>query len=235
MLIEARFCAEDTGADAWTFAVERSQLRRHGIGNHWLRWLIKKGLVEHAHEVLDDESDERHFDHHGRLRISSCFVLTSTGVDHACEQLGLPIPEMPAERSASGTSPDRPPSNGSPPVTPPQAAEAPRPFDPSRPSDDGGNGLRPRWDDALRILYLGDRVVKSFCRRAPNQEAILAAFEEEGWPAQVDDPIHPLDGGDSPRRLRGTVQNLNRQDEPQAIEFTCNGAGTGVRWQLLDP
>jgi hypothetical protein len=46
-----------------------------------------------------------------------------------------------------------------------------------------------RWDATQRDLRLGDTVVKCFRQRAPNQEAILAVFEEDGWPAWVDSPL----------------------------------------------
>ena len=41
-----------------------------------------------------------------------------------------------------------------------------------------------------RELRFGDRTLKKYpAQRAPNQTAILAAFEEEGWPSRIDDPL----------------------------------------------
>ena len=39
---------------------------------------------------------------------------------------------------------------------------------------------------------VGDRVVKQFRVPAGNQELILAAFEEMGWPPHIDDPLPPV-------------------------------------------
>jgi hypothetical protein len=35
-------------------------------------------------------------------------------------------------------------------------------------------------------------VVKEFKLPAPNQETILTAFQEEGWPPRIDDPLPPV-------------------------------------------
>ena len=50
---------------------------------------------------------------------------------------------------------------------------------------------RPRWIAEARELWLGDRLVKRFRRSATAQEIVLAAFEEEGWPRHIDDPLLP--------------------------------------------
>jgi len=48
---------------------------------------------------------------------------------------------------------------------------------------------RPRWDGERCELWLGNVLVKRFRRPAPNQEAILAAFEELGWPRGSTTPL----------------------------------------------
>jgi hypothetical protein len=40
----------------------------------------------------------------------------------------------------------------------------------------------PQWDKERQELRVGELVVKQFKVPAPNQEMILASFEEEGWP-----------------------------------------------------
>ena len=50
--------------------------------------------------------------------------------------------------------------------------------------------------------------VPSFC-----QEAILEAFEEEGWPPAIDDPLPPHPEQDPKRRLRNTIKSLNANQE----------------------
>ena len=68
----------------------------------------------------------------------------------------------------------------------------------------------PKWDAELRELRLGSQLLRRFRQRASCQEAILSAFEEEGWPARIDDPLPPKSGHDAKRRLHSTIENLNR-------------------------
>jgi hypothetical protein len=53
---------------------------------------------------------------------------------------------------------------------------------------------QPAWDPARRELRWGDRLVKRFAVPALLQEVILAAFEEDGWPPRIDDPLPPTAG-----------------------------------------
>jgi hypothetical protein len=53
---------------------------------------------------------------------------------------------------------------------------------------------RPRWDQAARILWYRGRIVKCFGRPSPNVELIFAAFEEQGWPPCIDDPLPTVSG-----------------------------------------
>src|SRR5262245_25376528 len=91
----------------------------------------------------------------------------------------------------------------------------------------------PSWDAVRRELRLGDVVVKRFREPAANQEAILAAFEEEGWCEHVFDP---LPGGLQPaaakRRLHDTIKRLNRFHLHSMIRFHGNGRGTGIFWEF---
>jgi hypothetical protein len=80
----------------------------------------------------------------------------------------------------------------------------------------------PAWDATARRLRFRDKLCKAFKKPAPAQEKILAAFQEEGWPDAIDDP---LDAG----KLGRTVESLN--DRLQHVKFTLNGAGTGVCWR----
>ena len=51
--------------------------------------------------------------------------------------------------------------------------------------------MRPKWNSNVGVLSFGVRIVKRFPRAARNQEIILSAFEEEGWPPRIDDPLPP--------------------------------------------
>lgn len=97
------------------------------------------------------------------------------------------------------------------------------------------NGLagKPVWHPSQRELWLGAHLVKRFKQLAPNQECVLAAFQEEGWPARIFDPLPPAPGQDSKRRLHSTINNLNRSHESRLLQFTGGGDGISVGWHLL--
>ena len=63
--------------------------------------------------------------------------------------------------------------------------------------------------------------------------AILAAFEEEGWPSRIDDPLPPQPEQDSKRRLSDTIKCLNRKQASPLIHFRGDGTGEGVVWDTI--
>ena len=93
----------------------------------------------------------------------------------------------------------------------------------------------PQWDKERQELRVEGLVVKQFKVPAPNQELILATFQEEGWPPRVDDPLPPHPDQDSKRRLHDTITTLNRHQKHRLIRFSGDGRGQGVRWELLFP
>ncbi len=93
---------------------------------------------------------------------------------------------------------------------------------------------RPRWDRATRVLSLGSSVVKRFRMRARNQETIVAAFEEEGWPHRIDDPLPPREDLEPKYRLHFTIQSLNEGQPVHLIRFFGDGTGEGVCWELCE-
>jgi hypothetical protein len=92
-------------------------------------------------------------------------------------------------------------------------------------------GTEPVWDPDRQELRMGDAVVKQFKVPAPNQEIVLASFQEEGWPVRIDDPLPPLAGLEPKRRLHETITSLNRNRKRRLISFHGDGSGEGVRWQ----
>ena len=68
----------------------------------------------------------------------------------------------------------------------------------------------PSWDRSRRCLFVGGLLVKRFRQRAPNQELVLDAFTEEGWPVSIDDPL-PFSRELNPaHRLASTAARLSR-------------------------
>lgn len=94
-----------------------------------------------------------------------------------------------------------------------------------------GPSVRPVWDPVRHELSLAGRVVKRFKQHSPNQEAILTAFEEEGWPGGVLDPLTPDPRQDPKQRLRDTIKNLNRHQIDEMIHFSGDGSGQRVLWE----
>ena len=91
----------------------------------------------------------------------------------------------------------------------------------------------PVWKHTARELVFRGAVVKRLIGTARNQELILEAFEEEGWPERIDDPLPPVEGVDSKQRLHDAIKRLNRAQQSHLICFRGDGRAVGVRWQAL--
>ncbi len=207
-LLEASDYACQTTGDPWEFAVEIRQLRGLGLTSNDLRYLVRKSLVEHAREMTIVGQDGRKFQQTGDLTFTkrTCFVLTSTGVAAAREAL----------ETKSG-------SNGSA-LAASTALDAPTPTP---------GVVAPTWDPEKRELRIDGRVVKRFKWHAENQERVLAAFDEEGWPFRIDDPLPPHPEQDSKRRLSDTIKCLNRKQTSELLRFRGDGTGEGVVWEFV--
>ena len=96
-----------------------------------------------------------------------------------------------------------------------------------------GKLIVPVWNPRLRELRFCGQLVRKFKWRAPNQEAVLQAFEEGGWPDLVDDPLDFEFGMDSKQRLHDTIKCLNRSHKRPLIRFHGDGTGRGVLWRTM--
>ena len=94
--------------------------------------------------------------------------------------------------------------------------------------------LIPSWNRNSRTFWVGDELVKHFRVPSPNQEAVLDAFQEEDWPASIDDPLPPLMDQQPKLRLRDTIKRLNRNQATRLIRFHGDGTGQRVFW-VLEP
>ena len=84
------------------------------------------------------------------------------------------------------------------------------------------------------MLRLGQCVVKEYRVPSLNQEAILTAFEEEGWPHRIDDPLSPQADQDPKCRLHDTIKRLNGHHKDRLIRFRGDGTGEGVCWEYVE-
>ena len=215
LLLEAVGYARELNRPRWDFAVEIAALHETGLTASALRWLVCKGYAEHAFELTTQGHAARSFRRSQGLRFGrrTCFVLTDAGLAFAREVLAGSLPGH-LQESASVAG------NGG-------------------PSEGNGEGtapvLRPIWDGQRRELRVGGALVKHFKVPAANQQAILAAFEEEGWPPRVDDPLSPHPEQDPKRRLHDTINSLNRNQRHPLLRFMGDGSGEGVCWSPLSP
>jgi hypothetical protein len=220
LLLEATEFAQEVDRDVWDFAVEATALRRAGLSKSALRWLTCKGYVEHAREVTKRADDGRRFRPDGNLSFTrrSCLVLTDEGLQmvealrERLEDADLALYDNLlrnrwADIAAAGGT-----------VHPAKAQAA---------------ASRPNWDGQRHELRVGKQLIKIFKLPSPNQETVLMAFEEEGWPLRIDDPLPPLPNIHPKQRLHDTIKNLNRRQKRRLVRFMGDGTGQGVRWELI--
>ena len=149
--------------------------------------------------------------------------LTNAGVLAHCAKTGRNLADVLCE-AVQGRTCTLGEAHLAPPVRLSPAAPAPPPAA-SRSSDE-----LPRWDSDSRVLTLGGRVVKQFRQPAEEQDLILTAFQEEGWPQRISDPLPPKEGIDPKQRLHSTIRRLNRHQKHKLITFHGNGTGDGIGW-----
>lgn len=217
LLLEAHCYAEEMNLDPWGFAVEIECLRSAGLTNSDIRWLVCKELVEHAHEVTTIEDAKRRFRRIASLTLtkSCCFILTATGVSFV-RRLCTSAPNREAAAS-------------------PSAAEYDAWLTENSHAEESRTRHFPKWDSVRRELRMGGQVVKHFRVPAPNQERVLAAFEEESWPPRIDDPLPPEPELDPKRRLHATINSLNGRQKKRRIRFVGDGTGEGICWEEVAP
>jgi hypothetical protein len=98
----------------------------------------------------------------------------------------------------------------------------------------GGNGQLPHYDRARRTLFYCGHIIKQFRVPAANQELILSAFEEEGWPPHVDDPLPPAPEIEPKKRIHDAIYRLNTNQQTHLLLFLGDGQGNGVNWRQID-
>jgi hypothetical protein len=200
LLLQAYEYAQELQRSPWDFALELEALRESGLNHNDCRWLVYQNYLLHALGDRLSPEGEGPAGASGRLILSAASCFILT--PHWVVRA----------RAVLG----RPASFPSPPVA--SEPELPAP------------AAHPRWDKDRRELWFGTALVKQFKVPAANQETVLAAFQEEQWPACLDDPLPPQPDIDPKRRLHDTVGSLNRNQKRFLIRFAGNGNGLGVRW-----
>lgn len=226
ILLDAHLAAQDVGADPWDFAVEIVDLQHRGLMACDLRWMLCKGLVEHAEEITGS-TGMRRFRRCNQLRFSnrSCFILTPRGLEWT-EGHADGVDELHSRKCDFEPPSPMLPLNVAP-LTSTHAADGSDTV--ARP--DG----KPVWDAEVQELRVGGRLVKQFRGPASNQMLILAAFQETNWPRRIDDPLRPSPEIDPKKRLHDTINALNRNQKSQLIQFAGDGTGRGVLFELIAP
>lgn len=218
LLRHAYDCAQEARAATWDFALEIGKLYEAGLTTTDLRWLVVKGFVEHGAETSAYGDSHRSFTRSAGFNFltTTCVVLTREGAAFASQVLQTATatraaaePPAGVEKAPAGSEI---PANGE---TQPKAT------------------LKPHWNPARRELSIGNRLVKQFLVPAGNQEVILGAFQEEGWPEHIDDPLTGNHDIDPKARLNDAVYRLNRKQLELSIRFRTNGKGNGVHWSLV--
>jgi hypothetical protein len=195
VLLEARVRAEQVGHDPWDFAEEIHSLREAGGLGSDLRWLITQGYAECKTDVTTAGDERRRFRPGGPMALTARTCFVLT-MEGECYARKLEHAE-----SASGTQPEGV-------------------------SKVGARGIRiPRWDCELRQLWFSGSLIREYRVPSPNQELILAAFQELMWPAHIDDPLPPVPGVETRKRLHDTIVRLNRHHQHRRIRFRGNGGG----------
>jgi hypothetical protein len=216
LLLESSVYANSLDEDPWEFSVEWPELQRLGLNCNDGRWLIHKHLVLHAREVTSVEDERRRFVPSANLSLSdhTCLILTENG----CE-----LARRIAESHDLGSS---------------HAVAEPPSVHLSRVASTNGSGAaqlqQPKWDRDRRQLRVGSSIVKEFKVPAMNQEIILAVFEEERWPAKIDDPLPRKGDIDPQRRLHDTINSLNRRQRHRLVHFSADGLAQGILWELVE-
>ncbi len=206
LLKDAQDYAQELDRSIWDFAVEISELRALGLTNSDLRWLVCKGLVDHGTDVTQPGEQARTFQSGCRLVFheKTCFVLTQAGARFLSD-----LTTRSSELDGVANSVQ------------------------ARNGVDVHETLKPRWDRERQELRVGHVVVKRFKVPAVSQQTVLAAFEEEGWPPHIYDPLAQSPNQNHKRRLHDTINSLNRNQKHQLIHFSGNGNGEGICWELV--
>jgi hypothetical protein len=84
---------------------------------------------------------------------------------------------------------------------------------------------KPQWDKVGQKLYYGGNLCAHYQRPAPNQTAILDAFEEQGWPSRIANPLV------ASWKLRDTIGDLQAKLKDSPLLVGRDGTSKGIIWR----
>jgi len=158
-LCRAWILAQDAERPPPEFGVEIRCLHKLGLAATELRWLLCKGYIEHYWDLT--VPGER-----GRTTRRTLSLRFSKRSCFALTQAGWEFAEQfnytPQMQTRHDTNPD---------------------------ADERRATSIPAWNAMSRQLTVDGFVLKTFQVPSSNQELILTAFAEEGWVAQIDNPL----------------------------------------------
>jgi hypothetical protein len=94
------------------------------------------------------------------------------------------------------------------------------------PASSSRNQILIEWNRRLGELRLNGKLIRKVrMANATRLSAILDAFQDEGWPEQIEDPLSVK--SDS-QLLRETLRTLNQR--LKRLRFFADGTGHGIRW-----
>lgn len=206
-LYDAYLYALDTSATVWEFAVSLNFLQRLGVSESDLRWLVRRGFVEHGYETTNLETEKRTFKKTEALVFGkrTCFVLSQQGLS-----------EIERVRIKDNSS----------------LIQQTKTVSHCRATLLHSESQVPKWDMVTKRLQFRGEIVKCFRWPAINQECLLNAFQEEGWPKRIDDPLPPMEELEPKRRLADTIKCLNRNQNNPLLHFRGDGTGEGILWEV---
>ncbi len=203
LLLAARREAPDPHLAPHAGAVPLSRLRGLGMGETAVLWMMYQAHLDHLLPAPGRKGGRGVLRRAESLHFlpASSFLLTEAGAEFAADLLADA-----GRRGARKVVEDR-----------------------------WGRGLIgrlvPRYNKEERVFSWGAHLLKCFRQPAGNQELILAAAEELGWPEWFDDPLPRAPGTNPKRRLHDTIQDLNRRQRIYLVHFKGEGNGTGIGWE----
>lgn len=217
VLLQRAYCyAKNVDADRWEFGVEIEQLNRLGLTKTDLRWLVAKGVVDHQRETSSCGDALRSFSPADGLTFSEAtvFALSDLGVaivaevaqNSPCDWQALPTNDLLSFRHSLKHG-----RHGTP-----------------------TGELQPSWNPRSRELRVGEVLVKQFRVPAKSQEIVLQAFQEEGWPQYIDDPLPWVADRVPKQRLQNAIKRLNSNQSNQLLKFRGDGNGEGIGWMFTE-